>query len=200
MKTQTLEKIALELFQKYGYRAVTMDMIAEKTRVSKKTLYEEFSSKSQLVSRCTQMQLNDVDDMLRSSTAESKDAIGEVMTIMSYFYTNRNLDPTRLSELRSQFPEAYVLVQDFQENVVHGHIAQNLRRGQGEGIFREDFHVDILASYRLASMIYIMDEIKTSMPMDKFLMTAREISDNFLRGLLTPKGQKTYEKYLQNND
>lgn len=45
-------KCASELFFRYGIRAVNMDEVALKLGVSKRTLYETFSSKEELVREC----------------------------------------------------------------------------------------------------------------------------------------------------
>jgi Transcriptional regulator len=48
---------AMLLFRQMGIRSVTMDMIAEQTGISKRTLYENFSNKDELVEACVMQKL-----------------------------------------------------------------------------------------------------------------------------------------------
>jgi len=43
---------ARQLFTKYGIRSITMDMIAEQLGVSKRTIYENFKDKDELLKFC----------------------------------------------------------------------------------------------------------------------------------------------------
>jgi AcrR family transcriptional regulator len=57
MKNKILES-AIRQIKKYGIRRFTMDDIAQDLRISKKTLYQHFSSKNQLLGVFFQRQLS----------------------------------------------------------------------------------------------------------------------------------------------
>jgi len=43
---------ARQLFSKYGIRSITMDMISEQLGISKRTIYENFNDKDELLKFC----------------------------------------------------------------------------------------------------------------------------------------------------
>lgn len=48
MREQIIE-VAVEMFLNYGFKSVTMDDIADKLGISKKTIYAHFSTKTKLI-------------------------------------------------------------------------------------------------------------------------------------------------------
>ena len=55
MKTEAEERIigsARELFYKFGIRSITMDDVAKHLAMSKKTLYQHFRDKNDMVMQC----------------------------------------------------------------------------------------------------------------------------------------------------
>ena len=74
-------------------------------------------------------------------------------------------------------------------------IKSNLERGVEEGLFREDINIPILTKFRLASVFLIFNQ--EIFPQAKYQLSdiLNEITDNFLFGITTPKGQKLITKY-----
>ncbi len=197
MKEEKLEELALDLFLRYGFRAVTMDRIAEEARVSKKTLYEVFENKSNLVKVCTQRHLEDIMHHVEQSHEQADNAVDEVMRIMSYIHASGDLENDNIADLKGYYPEAFKVFLDYQQNVIKASIIRNIKRGQAEGIFRQDVNAEIMAEYRLATLFYVMDQLKQTLPLDRFMESAQEISNHFLRGLMTEKGHKIHEQLIK---
>ena len=53
---------AAQLFNSRGIRGVTMDDIAASLRISKRTLYETFANKEELLAECLQMVHDEIED------------------------------------------------------------------------------------------------------------------------------------------
>lgn len=53
MKKKIITK-ATELFLSIGFKSVTMDDLAQSMGISKKTIYQYFENKNQLISSCTE--------------------------------------------------------------------------------------------------------------------------------------------------
>ena len=60
MKKEDILKAAKELFSVYGYKKVSMNEIAEKANVTKKTIYSYFKDKEDLFK---QILLNEIENM-----------------------------------------------------------------------------------------------------------------------------------------
>ena len=50
---ETILNKAMEMFLAYGFKSVTMDDIAAQLGISKKTIYQHFANKTDLVEACT---------------------------------------------------------------------------------------------------------------------------------------------------
>ena len=57
MKKEIVDN-ALKLFMRYGVRSVTMDDIAKELSISKKTIYQHFADKDEIVSKAAEIHLN----------------------------------------------------------------------------------------------------------------------------------------------
>ena len=80
----TKEKIlkgAADLFVKYGIRSISMDDIARHLSVSKKTLYQHFVDKDELVTTVLQSHLEQQKKVYDDITNESENSIDELHRI-----------------------------------------------------------------------------------------------------------------------
>jgi hypothetical protein len=74
-------------------------------------------------------------------------------------------------------------------------ITDNLKRGIGEGLYRADTRVDIIAKYRL-QMLMLPFDMEAYPPMQYNLMeVSNAMIENFLYGLATESGYQLIEKY-----
>ena len=77
-----------------------------------------------------------------------------------------------------------------------GMIHQNLLRGIAEGLYREDINIEVLAKFRLESMMLIFNPeifpFSKSYPLMDLMMI---IGEHFLFGISTNKGYKLIQKH-----
>src|SRR5882762_11424260 len=81
---QTKDKIlkgAADLFTRYGIRSISMDDIARHLSVSKKTLYQHFVDKDELVTMMLQSYLEENKKIYDDITNQSENAIDELHKI-----------------------------------------------------------------------------------------------------------------------
>src|SRR6478735_335731 len=74
-------KTALGLFFKYGIKHVTMDDIAKELGMSKKTIYQFFKEKDDLVNQLCEAELKDQECQFDEMSRSAKDPIHELMLI-----------------------------------------------------------------------------------------------------------------------
>ena len=72
---QNIINEAVPLFIQYGFKSVTIDDIALKMGVSKKTIYAHFPKKETLVETCVFMHFDNVIDKILNISKHSKDPI-----------------------------------------------------------------------------------------------------------------------------
>ena len=63
-------KTAVELFTKFGFRSISMDDISHQLGMSKKTLYQYFADKDEIVTLVIQAHLTQEKEMLKRASQE----------------------------------------------------------------------------------------------------------------------------------
>lgn len=184
---------ATEQFMRYGVRSVTMDDIARQAGVSKKTIYQEFSDKNQLVFETFQAALNSDKCAIEQFPQHKVDIIAHLVQMSRYIRERfANINPLIMNEIQRYFPQSWQLFEDFKKDFVLKEIVELLEEGKKVGYFRPEINSEILGMLRLEQMMLSFDPIK--FPPSKFniLELQIEIFEHFLYGIFTNKGKEAY--------
>lgn len=187
---------AFTLFRQYGTRSITMDDIAVRMGISKKTLYAHFADKSDLVTNVMSRHLKLMEDQCVDGLTQSKDAIEELFLVMKMLEDKlRNMNPVVMMDLQKYHAKAFQLFEQHREVFMLQMIRRNLERGIREGLFREDLDLDILSHFRAASSMFCFQP--ELFPMNGYDMTKvqRVLLEHFLYGVATKKGYEEIENY-----
>jgi AcrR family transcriptional regulator len=185
------------LFRLYGIRAVTLDEIALQLGISKKTIYEHFAGKDDLVTQIVQRRLEMMKEQSVAFGKEAKNAIeANMMTGEMLNTTFRNMNPLVIMDMQKFHPRAYSLYQEHMYDFVLEQVISNIKRGMEEGFYRENIDIDIMARFRVESCILCFKP--GIFPKDHFEMAKvqNELLEHFLLGIATEKGHKLILKYL----
>ncbi len=196
MDNGSIVKEAITLFLRYGIKAVSMDDIAKRVGISKRTLYESFISKDDLLMSC-------VEELHRRRNEELAEIFKTAPDTMSAFMqclftvdmASRSVNPLFLEELcryhRNAISTSFARIT---ESSIEG-LRGLLDKAKAEGMIRTDTNTDLVARVFIWQMSP-HDQIGTAFEgysKDQLFMT---ISINFFRGLSTPKGQERIEELL----
>jgi len=185
-----------ELFNRYGIRSVPMDDIAAQPGMSKKTLYQYYSDKDELV--------NEVfDNVLASNKSQciecsklGENAIHEVF--VSFDMTEellKTMNPSVLFDMQKYHPSAYRKFDEFRNNFLYKLIRANLERGIKEEVYRSELDTDVLTRYRLHSILLSFNPDVFPSSKTNLVYIEQQLMEHFLYGLATPKGEKLIQKY-----
>jgi AcrR family transcriptional regulator len=198
---RTKEKIlrgAEELFMKYGVRSVAMDDIARHLSVSKKTIYQYFADKDEVVTQVASRHLGQNEAEFNAIAAVSKNALEELMRISVCMKRNmQSMNPVVLFDLKKYHGKAWEVWTDHKNKSIRESVIRNIRQGIEEGLFRSNLNAEIVAAMRIEMIQFVFDP--SVFPSDRFSMVDvhLQVLDHFMYGLLTDKGRKLYEKYKQ---
>lgn len=198
---QTKDRIlqgALELFLKYGVRSVSMDDIARHLSISKKTIYQYFIDKDDIVTQGCSHYMDHTKASFDELVKVSKNALDELMRIQNYMRKNmQELNPALLFDLKKYHSKAYHGWLDHKNKDIRESVVRNLKQGMEEGLYRNNLNPEILATLRIESIQWVYDG--NIAPNEKFKLVdiQMQMLDHFMYGLLTDKGRKLYEKYKQ---
>ncbi len=201
MNTEVKERIlirAADLFMQFGIRSISMDDIANHLGMSKKTLYQYYADKDELVHAVIDSKLNDVQNDCLSCVEDAKDAVHElVITIERVLTDLSNINPMVIHDLEKFHNKAFKRFMEYKNKFLAQTIRRNLEWGMEEELYRPDLNIEILVQYRLEGMMLSFDP--TVYPPGKFnlLDTSSTIMEHFIYGLVTAKGHKLIQKYNQ---
>ena len=191
-----IKENARKLFFSCGLTSVSMDDIAKKAGVSKRTIYEFFEDKNELVDEIVHDLMRSYSTLFKTSQSTAEDAIDEVIKqddeLLEIWTSIR---PGFFYDLERTFPEASEQLEQYKLIILKG-IILNLRRGKKEGNYREDIDNALVSDLRFHQLINVMrPELLTSHELN-VTQLARECTVLYLHSITTEKGKKLLEKYL----
>lgn len=199
MIMETQERIvnkAHELFMRYGIRSISMDEVANHLGMSKKTIYQFYTDKEALVEDVIDIEINSNQAECISHKEKSENAIHEVfMAVDMLLDLLTKMNPTVIFDLDKYHPKAFKKYNDYKNKFLYTIIKENLEWGKTEGLYREEIQSDILARFRLASMFLLFNPELFPLGKHGLAVVITEMTDNFLYGLASLKGQKLIQKY-----
>lgn len=196
------EKIAensAKLFMRYGVRSISMDDIANKLGMSKKTIYQHFKDKDELVEAAIKWDVDFDQRECMSCLQHSKNAIDEVFAIMAMMASQMvDVNPLILFEMQKFFPAAFVHFQRHKDDFILNSVTINLKRGIAEGLYREDINVEVLAKFRVESIMMLFNPDAFPVSTKYSVLDLMDITmEHFLYGIATAKGIKIIQKHKE---
>ncbi|MBK8243668.1 MAG: TetR/AcrR family transcriptional regulator [Saprospiraceae bacterium] len=192
---------ASELFFKYGLKNVTMDDIAHELGMSKKTLYQEYTNKKDIVETITEKFLTNHEKEYELLVTEAKDAVEELLKLMENLnYIFERLNSRIIYDMQRHFPEAWQKFKEHKYQFMLRKIIDNLNRGVQENLYRKDIQVEIIGRMRLEQIQIALDPM--IFPPEKFSIKEihRQLLLQYLHGITTMKGHKLINKCLNVNE
>lgn len=195
---ERIQAKAEELFKRYGIRSVTMDEISNQLGISKKTLYQSYADKEEIVHAVFDSIMCDNKERCLCDRENADNAIHEVFLAFDHvlqMFTEMN--PAILFDLHKYHPNVYVKFNAYKYDFLYNVIKDNLQRGIKEELYRPEINVEIMTRYRIeSSMLAFNTEIFPQSKKD-LAGVERELLEHFLYGLATSKGTKLIHKYIQ---
>jgi len=197
MKIRIQEK-ANELFRRYGIKSITMDEIATQLGASKKTLYQYFSDKDELVEAVVTNIIHYAQNICDANQESSRDAVHELVGAIDFIqHIFSDMNPAMMYDLERYHPKAYRHFLNYKNKYLFEMIKTNLRRGVMEELYRPEINIDIVARFRLEAMMLVFnpDVFQTT----KYTLAElhKELIEHFLFGVASLKGYKLIIKYQQ---
>lgn len=175
-----------------------MDNIASHLGVSKKTLYQYFKDKDEMVLSVTKAHIERDQKELDEIGKSAKNSVEEMVKISICLRENfRDMNPSLLFDLEKYNREAWNVWLDYKNNFIKGQIQRSLKQGKDEGYFRAEVDTNVMAIMRLETIQLAFDP--SLFPKDQYQLTEvqMQIFEHFVYGIFTDKGRKLYEKYKE---
>ncbi len=200
LKPQILD-VSIDLFLSLGFKSVTMDEIAAKMGMSKKTLYTHFKNKSQLVEESSVFMCNhicsSIDDIMDTG---NQNPIEELYTVKKFVMKQLKGDQTSpMYQLQKYYPEVFKKITDLQFSHMSSCIQRNVSKGITQGVYRDNIDIDFIARIYFIGIQGIKN--LQVFPSDQFPVQNlfEQYLEYHLRGIVTPSGRQILNQITNTN-
>ena len=195
-KDYILKQIS-ELYLKFGIKSITMDDVANEFGISKKTLYQYFDDKADLVQQVIDCYLkSSAFDLGGKSDGNAIDRYfalrAHILQVMKYMHSNIEFD------LKKLYPQLYQKVYKVKRERIYSSTVENMNKGINEGLYRSDIDSVIIAKLQVGKILYTLDpqnEIFTESELMN-IETFDTIMEYFMYSVCTEKGIEYYKEQL----
>jgi len=195
---ERIRQKADELFMKYGIRSVSMDDIANALGMSKKTIYQYFVDKDELVDAVVEADISHMQNDCVSVTSDARDAVDEIfLSIDRLLEQFRNMNPMLIYDLEKFHFRGFQKFMEHKNKFLLEVIRKNMERGIAEGLYREDLKVEVIARFRLESMMAAFNIDLFPPAKYSLIDVSKEIIEHYVYGLASLKGYKLIVKYKE---
>ena len=196
LKERIIEE-ATQLFFQKGIKSMTMSDIASHLGISKRTLYEVFKDKEELLEICIEANSVCAKEEIENLINESENVIDAMMRIYAkHLGDMHKLNRSIVHDLRKYHPRLYKNLERKQKEDTNTFIPL-FEKGIKQKLLRDDVNFEILVWLLKAQFkVVIMDE--DFIPTDKYSVEdfVRAIILNFMRGIATPKGHELIDEMV----
>jgi len=193
---EILKKVS-GLYRKYGIKSVTMDDVAHELGMSKKTLYQFVSDKTELVQMVVEHVRQCNFSAMKKKEETDLNAIEELIEVSQHVNNlMKDHSPTYEYDLKKYYPDIYKKLMSARRKLMYESMISNIRKGKMEGIYRKELDEKIIAKLHLLRIenlqtTEIFDE--EEMHSSKFF---REVFVYHIHGLATEEGLKVFRKNM----
>ena len=184
----------MEQFTKYGVRNTTMDDIARLMGISKKTLYQEFKDKKDLVRVTFELILEKDQKEMVFIKDSGTDVVDHLVKISKMIRRRLSeINPMAIFEVQKYFPEIWDLFEEHREKVIMTDFVNIIERGKQLGYFRDEIDSQIMARLRVNQISEAMNPNNYSNRSVNLAEEQLQTMDHFLHGIFTEKGREAYK-------
>lgn len=188
-----LLKVAM-LYHRYGIKSVTMDDVASHLSVSKKTLYEYFCDKRDLVTKVLESEHDlkcKVFDAIRDRNLNAIEEMFEIYKFLIKILKDHN--PSMEYDIRKYYPDVYILQREKKRKTMFDNSYSNIVKGQKEGLYRQDINASLIARFHLFRIENVNEnELFSSEELGSF-ETFHELFVYHLYGIVSDKGRSFFD-------
>ncbi len=196
---QRITEEAANMFRTYGIRAVTMDMLAGQLGISKRTIYEIFRDKDELLRGVLKFMGEKQQELIKKVFGESENVVEAIFTLLDLMSAHfRKMSPAFKLDMEKYHNDILKVLRENDQMPYYIDNAEMLERGIREGLFRKDIDIDVTNNciYEVMKMSVDKDKIGTGR-LDKEVLI-KDFYLNYLRGISTSEGLRLIDFYEKN--
>lgn len=204
MKSEQREyviEVASKMFVSDGVKSVTMSDIANATSISKRTLYEEFKDKEELLYLATMHYSDQRTKIDQEIVNSSPNILVGMLSVTDDVMRNSEVNWKLYRGVKASYPSVHRRL--FERQAINiEQLIERLTRGVEEGLVspRANLRLSVTTLFYMASNLVHHDGeivlLDGATAKDAFW----EFSVNFMRGIATTRGMEIIDEYIENRD
>lgn len=195
---ELLDKIG-DILHKHGFRGMRMDNVAKALSISKRTLYEIFGSKEEMVICVMDYFHRKMHERDLESFQKAANVMEALLLIFSYHRDMiREVNVNFFNDMEEYYPQIHARYH-VDEEMVNEWMANLYKIGVKEGMFRPD--IDFLLSCRLFKVqMESLKRMEDNFPSGLTIVQAFDaITIGFLRTIASPQGMEILDALTPGN-
>lgn len=194
-KTKTrIVETAIELFNKEGFKGVTMDDIANSLHISKRTMYEIFASKNDLVRECLTQIHREMAELRMEAISKTDEPMLATLYIMHLSAEKWRKYWRIFGEADRFYPEMNALLIRTYGTKFKESLRSIIDEAQRKGDLRKSIDIDVALDVILFSIRNSQRNDNDLIDPSAFSSRLREACYTYLRGLLSTEAIERADK------
>ena len=191
---QKILNYAIEIFLKEGFYKTTMDEIAAKLHMSKKTIYRNFPSKEVLVREVMTTHMHSNIEKIKKHIDQDSNAVEKLFDIFTIVgQAILKVNERMVMDLQFYSPAVWKEVDDFRTRQITANFTKIFEQGKEEGYFL-NIKTELILAIFIASIRAIVNpdySLSSRISLQEAFMAIIEV---LMNGILNEKGKKIFNK------
>ncbi len=189
------------LFRKYGIKSITMDDISRELGISKKTLYQSITDKTDLVNQVLESEQIRIMECFDSVRSLGTNAISELFEVNRFMIEMMKRNSASFEyDLRKYYPDAYHKVLTNRRKGMYDSVLANLIRGKSEGLYRAELNEEIITKLQVSRLENMASDEMFKVEDYSAIKVYKELFIYHIRGIANSKGIKYLEENIHKFD
>ena len=191
---QRVLETATEQYLRLGFSSVTTDETARAAGVSKKTLYQHFPSKEELLRSVVRENCERHNSAVNAICRDRSCSIGKRLKRMMNYLSKvfGEMSPALMHDMRRSAPEAWQQVEQNRQRCIHDEFGALLEEGRKRGDFRKDIDPEVfmlIYTETLRNVVNPQAFARLGIPPARVFESVYKV---LFEGMLTEKARKEY--------
>ena len=185
----------IELFYEFGIRNLNMDDISRKLKISKKTLYQYFKSKEDLIEKLFYYDEMKWSEKLSKYKLDDLNAIDILIQVSILVADEMSRLNTQLKfELKKYYEPIFNQFIQKKHNHIFNRISMNIQKGISEGLYRPDVNIELTAGLYVRNLVEMHEKDYCMVENISFDQVFEAMFENHIRAISTAKGIEYFER------
>ena len=179
-----------------GIKALTLEDIAIDMGISKKTIYQFFNGKTELIECAVSDFIRQKKEALREARLFSSNAVEHAFLgwhVLQEFLQTINHEVSE--ELRKHYTQGFYVVSEFLDVFLYNSFKLNIETGITQQLFRNNIKAEIIARYLVQVVLLSRNIPMLSSGKFGYIETEDQILSYHLHAIATEKGARLIRKY-----